>query len=182
MQSGKTMKKGVRRWISAILVLMIVLTSIIPSGLAAVAIDVPEDVNSGAANLSPLAAGDDLQELAGPKLTKISDNNYEMAYQSGNSYALSKSSAGAFVLETDVTIKQGNAATLMFGATTFDATNIGRGTDNTFFGLEFSGMSITKPSPSNCSKMAPAAWETTSSRAEPSPRPMLILRSRFLFA
>ena len=34
---------------------------------------------------------------------------------------------GAFVLETDVTIKQGNAATLMFGATTFDATNIGRG-------------------------------------------------------
>lgn len=137
MQSGKTMKKGVRRWISAILVLMIVLTSIIPSGLAAVAIDVPEDVNSGAANLSPLSAGDDLQELAGPKLTKISDNNYEMAYQSGNSYALSKSSAGAFVLETDVTIKQGNAATLMFGATTFDATNIGRGTDNTFFGLEF---------------------------------------------
>ena len=93
-KAAKLWKKVSRRWISAILVLMIVLTSIIPSGLVAVAIDVPEDVNSGAANLSPFGGGDDLQELAGPKLTKISDNNYEMAYQSGNSYALSKSGAG----------------------------------------------------------------------------------------
>ncbi|MBC8571450.1 GH32 C-terminal domain-containing protein, partial [Zongyangia hominis] len=120
-RSNRALKKG-KRCLALVFALVVALTSILPAGVFSV-------------SAATEAMG--LEGLSGPTLSETSAGVYEMAYKGGNSFALSKTQAKAFTLEADVTFLQGNTATMMFGAGTSDATNVGNGTDNAFFGLEF---------------------------------------------
>ena len=64
--------------------------------------------------------------------------SYQMKKVGGNNLAVSSLKTAYFEYSTDISYTEGNTISLMFGAETTDASNIGTGKDNRFFGVELS--------------------------------------------
>ena len=77
-----------------------------------------------------------LENVKGQSMT--TRTSYQMKKVGGNNLAVSSLKTAYFEYSADISYTEGNTISLMFGAETTDASNIGTGKDNRFFGVELS--------------------------------------------